>query len=129
MQRTTNAAHQLIYESDSFANTSGKSILPRLVISFNKDDYTLNNASVNTELGVPISAEGLSVKTNQSVTGAASTVGADLLYIRNNYALKSEIPTTQANAATALYLKDANGKVYEITVDTSGNLVATAQEE
>lgn len=32
-------------------------------------------------------------------------------------------------SANSIHLKDANGKVYEITVDTSGNLVATAQGE
>ena len=93
LKRATSSAYQLIYESDSYANESSKFILPRLIISFNKNDYTFNSASINTELGIPANAEGLSVRAALSVTGAASTVGANLQYIKNNYTLKSELPT------------------------------------
>lgn len=44
----------------------------------------------------------------------------------NVIARKQDVPTTSANAVSAIYLKDANNVKYEITVDTSGNLVATA---
>ena len=38
----------------------------------------------------------------------------------------SVVPTSQANAVSAIYLKDTNDQVYEITVDTNGTLTATA---
>lgn len=40
-------------------------------------------------------------------------------------ARKQDVPTTSANAASAIYLKDTNNVKYEIKVDTSGNLIAT----
>jgi len=33
---------------------------------------------------------------------------------------------TATNAPTSLFLKDSNNQVYEITVDTNGQLTATA---
>lgn len=50
-------------------------------------------------------------------------------YLEANLAAKSDVPTTSNYAVNAIYLKDANNVKYKITVDTSGNLVATAQGE
>lgn len=50
-------------------------------------------------------------------------------YLETNFAAKSEVPTTPNYAVNAIYLKDINNVKYKITVDTSGNLVATAQGE
>ena len=50
-------------------------------------------------------------------------------YLEANFAVKSEVPITPNYAVNAIYLKDANNVKYKITVDTSGNLVATAQGE
>ena len=55
-----------------------------------------------------------------------TTAHANFQYLKET--VIPSIPVSSLNAASALYLKDTNGKVYEITVDTSGNIVATAQE-
>lgn len=120
-----NGRHQMVYWSNSFSSSSYKFKLPIINIQFNSD-YSLYDAGVNDQYCIPMDARGLNVISGQSVTNAASNVGADLLYIRNNYALKTEIPTAQANAASALYLKDTNNVVYQITVGTDGTLSATA---
>ena len=46
----------------------------------------------------------------------------------NQYVIPSmaDIPTTSNYAASAIYLKDTNNVKYQITVDTNGNLAATA---
>ena len=61
-----------------------------------------------------------------SISGYGNNLVGYFRSIGTNFAQKTEIPTAQANAATALYLKDSNNQVYEITVDTSGTLTATA---
>ena len=50
-------------------------------------------------------------------------------YLEANFAAKSDVPITSTYAASAIYLKDTNNVKYKITVDISGNLVATAQGE
>lgn len=79
-----------------------------------------------------------------------STLTDNFLVIKNNYAKLTDIPKAELPVISSgdagkvlgvksdetgvewtipsrLLLKDANNVVYEITVDTSGNLVATAQ--
>ena len=117
---------RIMYTSDSYTISSGPvHILPEIIVYINNDG-TFRNVSVMQDTKIPLEARGLTVRSNESVTNAASSVGLNLLYIRDNYALKSEIPTAQANAASALYLKDTNNVVYQITVGTDGTLSATA---
>ena len=61
--------------------------------------------------------------------GTGIDITNDEISVDDAVALKSDIPTTSDRATSALFLKDANDVVYQITVDTSGNLVATAQGE
>lgn len=76
-----------------------------------------NNTSVQS--GYPL------LSNNMISTGLITDSNGNIKVNTNVIAQKTDIPTTQANAATALYLKDANNVVYEITVDTSGTLTAT----
>lgn len=88
--------------------------------------HTANNqlAFSNTPIdGAYLSTRLTAANAPSGIVG--NTIDTELSYIKNNYATKAEVPTAAANAATALYLKDANDVVYEITVDTNGNLSAT----
>lgn len=74
---------------------------------------------------------GSSTQRRLYVTQYDITINPATGAIRNvkNYSMDNwyeSVPTLQANAASSLYLKDSNNQVYEITVDTSGTLTATA---
>ena len=66
--------------------------------------------------------EQINITINRS-TGAITAVNS--FPLGNWY---EPVPTTSDNAASAIYLKDTNNVVYQVSVDTSGNLVATPQQ-
>lgn len=106
---------RMVYMSYSFTTAYQRTNLPVMIISF-YSDKTFKSVNENSELNIPTEARGLSVRSNESVTNAASNVGADLLYIRNNYALKSELPADELPTISA---GDA-GKVLTVNSGETG---------
>jgi hypothetical protein len=121
--KTTRTSYY-IYTTFPFTNYQPISVL-QVEVSANSGSVT--GVYVDYGDNMKIGSDYIKVTYRYSVTNADSYASENFKYIRDNYALKSEIPTAQANAATALYLKDTNNVVYQITVGTDGTLSATAE--
>lgn len=86
------------------------------ITSLNKIERTIDGNSLNISWA----------RATDFPSASTKLLGHIIQAIGTDYAKKTEIPTAQANAATSLFLKDSNDQVYEITVDTNGQLTATA---
>ena len=95
-----------------------------LTFKVNKNTGEITNLVDDTNTSVQSGYPLLS--NNMISTGLIADSNGNIKVNTNVIAQKTDVPTAQANAATALYLKDSNNQVYEITVDTNGTLTATA---
>ena len=78
--------------------------------NFNPTTKKLTSTTFTGNVATKIDADSSEVYASQSLTNKKTTVGDQFVYIKNNYALKSEIPTI-SGLATEEYVNSAVGNI------------------